>query len=274
MCPLASASLFEHAFALWSPQTVFSERQWRTLLSYSVQGKERLFKRLSKHARFSKYFPLTFKASSGGKISRWMVHNPSLNKRNKKETFLLRIACYTKCIDLQRTNLSGILLTFLCTIYSSKYSAWFETQNMATGKERYNIIWKSQNKARQNLDGPSCRSRYITDSSESWTREPWASGQCKQGSTRSMDHNTGCFKQQFLLTLKTSSLTPILARDEDLQRSSDMPLAAHLYSRPSHYFLVSEKVQPHWTKKYACAKVAGCYYLKWINNIIAVMNCD
>lgn len=33
------------------------------------------------------------------------------------------------------------ILTFLFTTYSSKYSAWFEIQNMATGKERYSIIY-------------------------------------------------------------------------------------------------------------------------------------
>lgn len=47
---------------------------------------------------------------------------------------------YTKYTDLLWSNISGALLTFLFTIYSSKYSAWFETQNIATGKERYNII--------------------------------------------------------------------------------------------------------------------------------------
>lgn len=36
----------------------------------------------------------------------------------------------------------GKISLFLFTIYSSKYSAWFEIQNIATGNDKYTIILK------------------------------------------------------------------------------------------------------------------------------------
>lgn len=42
-------------------------------------------------------------------------------------------------------------LTFRLITYSSKYSAWFEIQNMATGKDRYSIICKWRRKKKSHL---------------------------------------------------------------------------------------------------------------------------
>lgn len=57
------------------------------------------------------------------------------------------------------SKILAALLTFLFTMYSSKYSAWFEIQNMATGKDRYSTICSKQ----RQIDQP-VKNCYITTS--------------------------------------------------------------------------------------------------------------